>query len=181
VAYSGKLAWFKGVDVLLEAATQYESRLPRVATVIAGDGDQRSALETQAARLGLKRVHFLGDRRQRDCAILYALADVVAMPSRGEPFGLVALEAMASGTPLVATASGGLNEIVNDAVGGLVPLDDSHALAAAIDRAVVENWKQVKGPAAARYVAEKHDAKTWISRIEAVYRDALRDRFGIAR
>jgi glycosyltransferase involved in cell wall biosynthesis len=128
--------------------------------------------------LGLERTWFLGDRGRDDCATLYQLADVVAMPSRAEPFGLVALEAMASGTPLIGTLAGGLPEIVTDATGGLVPADDYELLAEMVLRALAEDWKHTKGPAAAAYVAKQHDPRRWIERITGIYQRVLAARFG---
>jgi D-inositol-3-phosphate glycosyltransferase len=101
------------------------------------------------------------------------------MPSRAEPFGLVALEALAAGAPVLATAAGGLAEVIDHAVGGLVPVDDPAALAEQVARALTEHWKTLKGPAARRRIAERHGPQQWVERIEAVYRAALDDRFGL--
>lgn len=178
VLFAGKLVPFKGVDTLLNAAAIYEMDPARIHTVIAGDGVQRAELEAQAQRLRLKRVHFLGDLDRASCAALYHLADVVAMPSRGEPLGLVALEAMAAATPVVATDAGGLAEIITREVGGLAPVDDHELLAELLLEAVCLDWKAKKGPAARRHVLERHGFQAWAARIEAVYRQVLKERFG---
>lgn len=178
VAYAGKLVEFKGVDTLLNAAAVYERGARPLATVIAGGGPLDAELKAQAERLNLERVFFLGDRGRDDCATLYQLAEMVVMPSRAEPFGLVALEAMASGTPLIGARAGGLPEIVTEATGGLVPVDDHELLAEVILRAIDEDWKQTKGPAAAAYVAQQHNPARWIERIAGVYERVLAARFG---
>ena len=132
VLFAGKLTNFKGVDVLLDAAARYEDAAPDAITVLAGDGELRGALEDQARRLGLQRVHFLGNVSQDELCRLYNIADVDLVPSRREAFGLVAVEAMACGTPVVATNEGGLPDFVNSSVGALVPVNDAQALADAI-------------------------------------------------
>jgi glycosyltransferase involved in cell wall biosynthesis len=157
----------------LNAVAIYESAERPLATVIAGGGPLEEELLAQARRLGLERVWFLGDRGREDCAALYQLAELVVMPSRAEPFGLVALEAMASGTPLVGTQAGGLPEIVTDATGGLVPVDDHEMLAEMVLRAIAEDWKRTKGPAAAAYVLEHHNPEKWIARIVGIYENVL--------
>lgn len=178
VAYAGKLVPFKGVDTLLNAAAIYERSARPLATVIAGGGPLDAELAAQAERLGLEHIWFLGDRRRDDCAALYHLAELVVMPSRAEPFGLVALEAMASGTPLVGTQAGGLSEIVNDATGGLVPVDDHELLAEMVLTAIAGDWKRAKGPAAAEYVNAHHSPTRWIERITGIYQQVLAARFG---
>lgn len=178
VAYVGKLVPFKGVDVLLNAAAVYEFDPFAITTIIAGDGAQRAELQSQAARLGLERTRFLGELGQARCAALYSVADLVVMPSRGEPFGLVALEAMASATPVVGARAGGLSEILSDDIGGLVPVDDHELLAETILLALAQNWKAAKGAAAREYVLAHHSHKAWIEQITSIYRDVLNQRFG---
>ena len=104
VLFVGKLTAFKGADTLLRAAKQYE-RLEKgkIITLIVGSGDERKKLEELKDSLGLKGVFFLGHREQEELRRLYSTADVLAVPSRKEPFGLVALEAMACGLPVVAS------------------------------------------------------------------------------
>ncbi|TNH30540.1 glycosyltransferase family 1 protein [Micromonospora orduensis] len=123
VGYVGRLAPEKRVDLL--AAT---SRLPGVRVVVAGDGPARR----QLART-LPEVSFLGVRHGEDLARLYASLDVFAHTGPHETFGQTIQEALASGVPVVAPASGGPVDLVDEGVtGSLVPPNDGDALAAAV-------------------------------------------------
>jgi glycosyltransferase involved in cell wall biosynthesis len=131
VGFMGRLTRQKGVDVLLRAFAQVERRHPAARLILAGDGPDRGALENLARSLGLRRATFLGWRS--DAADILAGADVLAMPSRWEGFGLVALEAMALGKPVVASRVSALPEIVvPEETGLLVTPGDPGALAEAL-------------------------------------------------
>ncbi|MGA9531254.1 MAG: glycosyltransferase, partial [Anaerolineales bacterium] len=173
VMFVGKLTAFKGVDVLLEAAAIYESALGDVMTVIVGDGELREQLRDQAADLQVKNVHFLGQHPQPQVARLLNAADVSVVPSRVEPFGLVAVEALACGTPVVATSAGGLPDFIDDRVGWLVEAGDSDQLADAVIEAVEGNAKAAKGPVASSF-ARKHFS--WSQKVDemiSVYTEVL--------
>jgi glycosyltransferase involved in cell wall biosynthesis len=110
VGFVGRLTRQKGVDVLLRAFAQVEKVFPTARLILAGDGPDRPALAALAKSLGLQRVMFLGWRG--DAADILADVDLLAVPSRWEGFGLVALEAMALGKPVVASRVSALPEIV---------------------------------------------------------------------
>lgn len=131
ITFVGKLANFKGVDILLDAAKIYEDRQDSI-TLIIGDGDEKEKLLAQARDLNLKSVYFLGNVNQKELKKFYNIANVSVVPSRREPFGLVAIEAMACGTPVVATNQGGLPDFVSDKVGKLVEPEDADDLASGI-------------------------------------------------
>ena len=133
VLFVGKLAYFKGVDVLLEAARLYEGEKPgEILTLIAGDGELTAELKKLAKDYKLSGVHFLGHLDVSQLRTLYSTSDVCVVPSRREPFGLVAIEALACGCPVVATNQGGLPDIITDDVGALVDVDDAFGLSEAI-------------------------------------------------
>jgi glycosyltransferase involved in cell wall biosynthesis len=105
--------YFKGVPVLIEAA----SRLPGATLLIVGDGDLRGVYERQVQQAGLgSRVRFAGRVSDADLPLHYALADVTVLPSttRGEAFGLVLVESMATATPVVASQLPGVRTVVDD-------------------------------------------------------------------
>jgi D-inositol-3-phosphate glycosyltransferase len=132
--YVGRLQPIKGLETLLAAMARL--RGPARLLIVGGDQDEPENghgewLRSQVAELGLRdRVRFLGPQRQDRLPLFYAAADATVMPSHYESFGMVALEAMACGTPVVATRVGGLQSTVRDGLTGyLVPEGDSAALA----------------------------------------------------
>ncbi|MGL5819242.1 MAG: glycosyltransferase [Phycicoccus sp.] len=162
VAFCGKFADWKRLDALLRAAAIYEQHERRILTVVAGSGplEAQQAMHHLAAQLGLRRTYFVGPRPQHELAVLFNCADVGCFPSYREPFGLVFIECMACGTPVIGADSGGPRDFVLPTVGTLVPeTDDRQALAASLAATIVtavdEDWKQTKGVAAEDY-AKRH-------------------------
>jgi L-malate glycosyltransferase len=123
------LAEKKGHRFLLEALAE----LPDATLEVVGDGELRSELERQATALGVdSRIRFLGERPKHEVAELMRAADLFVLPSLAENLPVVLIEAQASGLPAVATAVGGVAELVDSDAGTLVPAADPTALAAAI-------------------------------------------------
>jgi D-inositol-3-phosphate glycosyltransferase len=155
--FAGNLIERKGVDVLVAAFADLHARGLCDRLAIAGDGPQRELLYAQAAALGVgEAVEFLGAVEAATLAQLMRSADVFVLPSRDEPLGVVLLEAMACGTPVVASRVGGIPEIVTDGCGVLVEPGDASALAAGME-AVLSHGKDeyasaVLGAAAANDV-----------------------------
>ena len=157
VLFVGKLAHFKGVDVLLEAARLYEGEHPgKIVTIVAGDGELAAQLKNQAKEYKLEGINFLGHLDISQLRGLYSSADVSVVPSRREPFGLVAIEALACGAPVIATNQGGLPDIINDDVGALVDVDDAFGLSAAIQREIFRPDRKERGQKAAKYAKENY-------------------------
>ena len=171
VLAASRLERLKGLDLLLEAFAQLRTRpgFDDLLLLCAGDdsfdgrreadhpGGERGRLEALAQTLGVAdAVRFLGPVESDELAGLYALADVVAVPSRTETFGLVALEAHASGTPVVACAVGGLVETVADGVTGrLVHSRDPGEFAAALADVLGDPGRRARlGEAARERAAE---------------------------
>jgi D-inositol-3-phosphate glycosyltransferase len=154
VLFVGRIEPLKGLDTLLRAMAvlQSEPTADRMAmpqlVVVGGDahagedqwGSEERRLRHMVGELGLNHVvQFIGSRPQAQLPLLYSAADVVAVPSHYESFGLVALEAQACGTPVVASKVGGLTYTIKDGVSGfLEPWDDPNAFAQRI-RQLVEH------------------------------------------
>jgi glycosyltransferase involved in cell wall biosynthesis len=126
---------YKGADTLISALPSVLKAAPDVSLVLVGDGDDRPRLEQLARDLGVsERAHFLFGLTPDQLFACYASCDVFALPSSGEGFGLVFLEAMAYAKPVIGGAHGGIPDIVEDGVTGLlVPHGDVERLAQALD------------------------------------------------
>jgi D-inositol-3-phosphate glycosyltransferase len=169
--YVGRLQPIKGLETLLEAMR----RLPHATLLIIG-GDQDEPenghglhLRERVAALGLdRRVRFLGAQPQRRLRLFYAAADATVMPSYYESFGMVALEAMACGCPVVASSVGGLTTTIQDGVTGhLVPEGDPGALAERLGALLADDEARARlGREAVRWAAEHR----WPCVAEAVCR-----------
>jgi D-inositol-3-phosphate glycosyltransferase len=146
VAFVGRIQPLKAPDILLRAAATLTDLYPRLRVLVAG-GPSGSGLQAPdtlmrlAAELGISaRVSFLPPQPRGEIAAVYRAADLVAVPSYSESFGLVAIEAQACGTPVVAAAVGGLPVAVQDGVSGALVeshnVDDwAQTIAATLDRA----------------------------------------------
>ena len=134
IVCAARLEREKDVQSLIAAMTEVKAAFPDVRCVVAGQGAQQKMLTAQIQETGLQgTVQLLGFRK--DAHALIQAGDIFVLPSFAEPFGLVILEAMALGRPVIATNAGGPREIVEEGVTGLlVPPSDPPALAAAIRR-----------------------------------------------
>jgi glycosyltransferase involved in cell wall biosynthesis len=132
LAFAGRLGRQKSLSVALEAL----SRVPEVTLAIAGDGPERPVLERRVRELRLDgRARFLGSVERDAVLRLFRAADASVLPSSWENLPHAVLESLAVGTPVIATAVGGVAEVVRDGENGLlVPPDDADALARAIQR-----------------------------------------------
>ena len=112
---------YKGHDEVLEVLPELAEDIPTLSYLICGDGDDRARLEAKAERLGVgERVVFAGYVPEEEKADHYRLADAFVMPGRGEGFGIVYLEALACGTPVVASSADASREAVRDGDLGVV-------------------------------------------------------------
>lgn len=148
----GRVVRKKGFDLLLEAFATIAHRHPDVGLVIGGDGAELPALRTHAARAGLQhRVHFTGQLNRGQIASVMAGTEVFVMPSRVEPFGIVALEAWRAGVPVIVTSSGGAAEFVTDGVSGFVADPRSAtALSSSINKSLIITTRDAVVSAASR-------------------------------
>lgn len=126
---------YKGMDTLITALPKLLPRWPELQLAAVGQGDDRNWLEDLAEETGVgMHVHFLCDLSYAQLAACYSACEMFALPSRGEGFGLVYLEAMACGKPVIGGAHGGAPEVIEDGVTGyLVPHGDAVQLATSIE------------------------------------------------
>jgi glycogen synthase len=157
----GQLAQHKGFDILLAAFAQVAAEAPQVDLLVAGHGSTRAQLETQAREAGFNgRVHFLGAVSHEQVASLMRGALAVVIPSRREPFGLVGIEALASGRAVIVSRVGGLIETLDGADVIWTTPDDSADVARALrqvleDPSVVNTIKAENQRRAAKYSWER--------------------------
>jgi glycosyltransferase involved in cell wall biosynthesis len=172
LAFAGRLGIQKSLGVALEALAS----VPEVTLAVAGDGPERVGLERRAGELGLDgRVRFLGRVSRDEVLRLFRAADASLLSSSWENFPHAVLEALAVGSPVLATAVGGVPEVVRDGVNGLlVPPGDAPALAAAIRRFFADpELRRRLGAAAPGSVAD-HAEEEVFARIEQVLVRAAR-------
>ena len=140
VVLIGRLVYEKGFQIALEAMPELIERVPGTRFLVAGSGTHEEELKSQAEELGLMdHGTFLGWIGDDVLHLLYRIADVCVVPSIYEPFGLVALEAMASGCPCIVADTGGLREVVpHGAVGLRFQTRDPEALGRMVERVLTE-------------------------------------------
>ncbi|HHB89790.1 MAG TPA: glycosyltransferase family 1 protein [Anaerolineae bacterium] len=133
IFFVGRLEWEKGPDLLVQAMPMVLEAFPNAKLILAGKGSYTDQLVALVRELELEAhvqvVGFISDQTRNE---IYAVADVAVFPSRYEPFGIVALEAMAAGAPVIVGDVGGLSEVVEHGVTGLRTPNDPQAIADAI-------------------------------------------------
>lgn len=171
--YVGRLAPEKNVGLILDAFARLQSQLPpgRVRLVVAGAGPAEEALRRRAPA----NTTFLGYLdRARDLPALYASLDAFVFASETETLGLVVLEAMSAGLPVLAAPAGGVAEHLRDDVNGLAyPAGDAEALVAAMHRIVADRDTRLRLAAGARHTAEALGWEAELDRLDASYREVL--------
>jgi glycogen(starch) synthase len=173
----GRLVYEKGFHLALDALAPVIKRLGNVRFVVAGSGTAEAELRRQAWRLGLHRTGvFLGWVGDDMLHSLYRIADMCIVPSIYEPFGIVALEAMASGCLCVVADTGGLREVVPDdgTVGLRFPSRDAAALQEILERVLTDDAERTQLVAEAREHVLRFDWAEVARQTLGVYRRELR-------
>jgi glycosyltransferase involved in cell wall biosynthesis len=163
----------KGVDVALRAIAQLPTGTPLTLT-IAGDGRDRANLVRLAAKLRIdSRVRFLGYLDRRGVRDLLDETDVLLVPSRWESFGVVAVEALAMGVPVIASNTGGLSDIVGDEFGWLVEPGDEESLRIAMASALTGE-RRFNPDALRASAVRRFGVDGFLDRMDAVYASVVR-------
>jgi glycosyltransferase involved in cell wall biosynthesis len=170
--FVGRLISRKGADLAIEALAETDST--DIELLIAGTGRLGSKLEQLAADLGVSdRVNFLGYVPDEDLPLLYSSADVTLFTSNYEGFGLVLLESLASGTPVIGSAVGGIPDMIEDGVSGYVVRRDPLSFADRIETLHTDREQLATLSETARDIAEQQTWDHVASDVEDVYERVL--------
>ncbi|HJZ77605.1 MAG TPA: glycosyltransferase family 4 protein [Vicinamibacterales bacterium] len=174
VVFVGRLEPRKGVEHLVDAMARVRPRHPDARLVVVGDGPARSTLDSAARAAGVEAT-FVGRVDDAELPGYFQSADIVCSPATGgESFGIVLLEALSCGTPIVATQIDGYRALVGDAAcGRLVPPGDAPALAAGIDEMLSNEDERRRCGARGLAVARAYDWAVIARRLETIYEEAL--------
>jgi glycosyltransferase involved in cell wall biosynthesis len=173
----GRLAEQKALHILLEATPHLLKEDPSTRVLLVGEGPLHKTLESRAKQLNITdSVTFA--RYQSDMVSLYRAMDVFVLPSRHEGFGIVSIEAMAMGVPVVGTKVMGTIDVVQDGLTGLlIPFGDPIALASAVSRLFSEpSLKQKLCENANKYVREYYSRESVTAKIESLYCELVQGR-----
>jgi phosphatidylinositol alpha-1,6-mannosyltransferase len=165
---------YKGADDLVRAIPELVASFPGLHLVAVGGGDDLPRLKGIVDELGVAAsVHFLTGIRPEQLAACYAHAEIFALPSIGEGFGIVFLEAMAFGIPVVGAAAGGITDIVNDGIDGLlIPGKNPAALVQALDRLLRDReFGAAMGKRGAEIIREKYGFQAFENALERILVD----------
>lgn len=164
----------KGVDLLLRAFAQNYKNIPNAHLEIVGDGPVRPQLEALAKMLGIvEQVTFRGSIAREEVREAMWRSNVLVLPSYRETFGVVLVEALATGMPVVATTSGGPERIVTPSVGYLVPTGDYHSLGDAMASAIRLGATAGFEASARTHAEESFGVDSFMQRLRATYREVL--------
>ena len=164
----------KHVDRLIDAFAVVHADDPTVRLIIGGGGETRSKLEEQVRHLGIEdAVTFLGEVSRNEIPDFYQSIDSFVLPSRTEPMGVVQIEALASGVPVISTRTWGGETVIGDGDGLLVDIDDHDQLVAAMK--TMRNWDETDADRAARRqrTIDRFGRKAFVERYRKVYNKAL--------
>lgn len=176
VCFAGRFAKNKGIDILLKSAQIYEQ--DNILTIIAGDGKEYKSLKLLKEKLKLKNVIFVGDQKQEMLRKIYNISNVSVVPSREEAFGLVALEAIACGTPVIATKQGGMIDFVTEDVGTLIEKDNVEQLANEIKK-ILNKEKEFDKDYLQNYAKNNYSQEKLMDKLLELYEEVRKNKNAI--
>lgn len=167
IVFCGRFADWKRLDTVLSAASKWEKLGYNYLTIIVGGGSQearKTYVDLAYKDLKLEKTFFVGPLGQPEIAKVFNVADVGVFPSKEEPFGLVFVECMGCGTPVIGAKSGGPIDFIDDDVGALVDEGTnelvSEGVYSTVLKAMKEDWKTTKGPVCQEYALKKFSLVT---------------------
>ncbi|MDO8655422.1 MAG: glycosyltransferase family 4 protein [bacterium] len=176
ILFVGRLEERKGLLLLLEALLLLQKKHSAVRLQVVGEGEERKACDRFLKKHGMKNVQFLGKKTDEDLAKIYREADVFCSPALyGESFGIVLLEAMASGLPVVAFANRGYEQFLEDTKGeaGLVPVGDPLELSNTLDTMLSDHLLRKELGLWGAKEAQKYDWPVIAKQVLDFYKEVL--------
>lgn len=180
ILFVGRLEERKGLLLLLQALLLLQKKHPGIRLLVVGEGEERKPCEAFVKKHKLQGVRFLGKQTDEELAATYRSADVFCSPALyGESFGIVLLEAMASGLPVVAFANRGYEQFLEGTKGasGLVPVGNTPMLAEAIDRLVTHPQLRRELGTWGREESRRYAWPVIAQQVLSFYEEAKRARF----
>jgi len=170
----GRLAPHKGLDTLVNATIAVSAKYPETVVVVVGDGSYRKQLENLIQSRRLKNLVLVGEVTDQNLPLYYWAADMFVLGETNEGFsgGLVLLEAMSAGLPLIATKVGGIPETI-DGAGILIPPKDEHALAEAIGKLIADEGLRKDLSARGLETARQRDWVNVMKSYESLYSETF--------
>lgn len=165
---------YKGIDRLIRAVAQLHAKIPGLHLVVIGGGDDLARHVKLATDFGVAaQVRFFDNLSRNEIAACYSRADVFALPSTGEGFGLVFLEAMAFAKPLIGASAGGITDVVEEGENGLlVSPGDAEQLATTLGRLLANERLRIQlGERGAKIVRSRYRFEEFRAKLEAVLQD----------
>ncbi len=175
VLYVGRVDPEKSIEYPLQAFTKVREQMPEALMVVVGDGTARAGLEQMAAELGLDNdVRFLGKVMLPDLADLYRAGSLFVTASETETQGIVLIEAIASGLPLVAVDAGAVRELCQNGKDGILCQPrDVDGLAKAMVKILSDDKLRQQYAEAGLEIAKQHDLHNTLERFEEIYQEAI--------
>jgi glycosyltransferase involved in cell wall biosynthesis len=175
IAYVGRVAFEKNIDFLLHVTARVKTVIPDILFIVSGEGPALASLRERARNLGLAGETLFVGYLDRGGPLLdcYRAADVFVFASRTETQGLVLLEAMALGTPVVSTAVMGTRNVLREGEGALVVPEDEDAFARVVADLLVDEQRRRKLGAAGRRYAGQWTARAMTERLLDFYREVV--------
>ncbi len=170
---AGHLKRVKGMDILLNAFCRCKDKSSKL--IIMGDGVEKNNLMTIAKELGVHdRVEFTGEYKRQEFQHNLEMANCFVLASRSETFGVVYVEAMAAGVPVIGTKCGGPDEIITPETGILVPPENTDKLVFAMDQ-MIERWDKYDSEFISSYAKGKYGEQAIVGQLNMIYKRAVCD------
>lgn len=168
---ASSLIWGKGMDLVIKAFARIQDKNAKL--IIMGDGDERATLEKMVIENDIaNRVSFFGKYSRQEFNDFLSHSDCFVLASRGETFGVVYIEAMAAGVPVIATKCGGPEEYVNNKTGLIVDVDNEDDLCIAMN-CMIEKKQLYDNRLISEYAKEKFGQRVIAIEIEKIYNSIL--------